>query len=144
MAKTTITNAYVQIINQDAGGLTYDLSDHVQSVDIKYSRATPDSTSMGATSQGRMSGLQDCTITLNLFQDYAAGKVDEALWALFNASASAEITIKPANTAVSATNPRYYGNVILSNYTPASGKVGDIAMQNITLPADGAITRSIT
>ena len=68
MAKTTITNAYVQIVNNDASGNTFDLSDHVQSVTLKYSRETPENTSMGATSKGRLSGLQDCTVTLNLYQ----------------------------------------------------------------------------
>jgi|GEM_PF-618792 len=144
MAKTTITNAYVQIVNNDASGNTFDLSDHVQSVTLKYSRETPESTSMGASAKGRLTGLQDCTVNLNLYQDYAAGKVDAALWELFNAASSSTITIKPANAAISATNPRYYGNVIVSNYEPSSGKVGDIAMQNISLPADGAILRAIT
>ena len=43
---------------------------------------------------------------------------------------------------VTATNPQYEFNALVTQYTPYSGAVGDLATLSVTWPVDGAVTRA--
>src|SRR3990167_515061 len=85
----------------------------------------PDNTHGGNTAKVR-SGLEEWTLNVTFLQDFAASEVDATLDALggvghagFNVIAGADKT-----NAVSATNPRYSGNAIMSSYRPLGGPHG--------------------
>lgn len=138
MAKFVITDASVVLT---VSATPYTLSDHIESVTIDTKKDTPETTAMGASWRERIAGLKDYSITLNMHQDFAAGSVDAAIYAAFNA-ASATIVIKPTSAAVSATNPSFTGTVICPSYTPLSGNIGDVSKMSVTLQGSGAIVRA--
>lgn len=139
MAKFTIQDVSV-VLN---AGSAFDLSDHCDSVTIEYKKDTPETTAMGTSGyRSRIPGLKDWTITLNLQQDFAAGAVDAALYAGFMATTNPTITIKPTSGAPSATNPSYSGTCIVPSYSPVAGKVGDVAVMQVSLVGSGTLARA--
>lgn len=139
MAKFVITDASVVLT---VGATPYDLSDHLESVTVDAKKDTPETNAMGPSWRERLGGLKDYSITLNMHNDFAAGSVDAAIYAAFNATTNPTIVIKPTSAAVSATNPSFSGAVICPAYTPLSGNVGDVSKQNVTLQGSGALTRA--
>ncbi len=140
MAKFTLTDVTVVL---NVGGTNYDLSDHLDSVTVEYKKEVPDSTGMGSGGfRQRISGLKDWTMSLNFQQDFAAGSVDAAIYAGFMSDTNPTVTVKPKSSAVSATNPSYSGSCVVPNYTPLSGKVGDVSMMQVSLEGSGILTRA--
>lgn len=134
MASVHFNNAHVTINSVD-------LSDHVKSVTLNYEAAALDETAMGDTTRTNLAGLLNWTLTVNFIQDYAASEVDATLFSLVGAAAFA-IAVRPVNTTVSATNPEYQGNAILTSYPPMGGGVGDLEMAQATFASAGALTRA--
>lgn len=116
------------------------LSDHVKSVELKYEAADLDSTAMGSSTHTRLAGLKDWSATVTFNQDYAAASVDVTLFSLVGA-APFTILIRDTSGANSTTNPQYSGSCILTNYTPAGGKVGELAEATAEFKAAGALSR---
>src|ERR1051326_6474374 len=100
MAITVLTNVSV-VYN------SVDLSDHVESVEIDMSAEDVDITAMGASARTHAPGLRADKITLNVYQDYAASKVDATVSPLLGSATGASMVIKPVATTVSSTNPSY-------------------------------------
>ena len=136
MAFVVLKNAYVMINNVD-------LSDHVKQVTVNYSAESLENTAMGATTKSRQGGLLDWSVEVEFYQDYASGKVDATLFPLVGAAAFA-IHVKPENATISAANPDFTGNVILPEYSPVSGSVGELSTVSVTFEAAGALTRDVT
>ena len=135
MGLIVLKNAYVMVNNVD-------LSDHVKSVTVNYSAESLENTAMGATTKSRQAGLLDWSVEVEFYQDYANAKVDATLFPLVGAAAFA-IHVKPENAAIAATNPDYTGNVILPEYSPVSGSVGELSTVSVTFEAAGALTRDV-
>jgi hypothetical protein len=120
MAKFVLKNASV-VIN------SVDLSDHVKSVTVDYAIQENAQTTMGDTYENFIAGtLKIASLDFEFTQDYASGKVDATLNGLLGVSTV--VTVKPVATTVGPTNPRYYGNMMLTKYTPMGGSVGDTSM----------------
>ena len=120
-----------------------DLSDHVRSVTVNYSAELQDKTAMGDDARSRIAGVKDFNIAIEFNQDYAASKVDAILFPMVGSTAK-YITVKATTATVSATNPRFYGMVLLEGYSPVAGAVGDLATVSVTFQGDGDLTRSTT
>ena len=133
MARIVLTNAVVKIN-------AVDLSDHVASVELSQEVEEVETTAFGDTARTRTGGLANNTLSLDFHQDFASASVDDTLNALVGGTASFEIL--PAGTAVSATNPKYTGTVLLTEWTPVSGAIGELATASITWPISGAVTRA--
>jgi len=132
MARIVLTGALVKI----AG---IDLSDHVASVTITQNWDEVETTAFGDSGRTRVAGLQDSSIALDFHQDFAAASVDATLEPL--AGGTASFYISSQGTAVSATNPKYTGTVLITEYTPIAGAVGDLATVSVTWPVSGVVTR---
>jgi hypothetical protein len=50
--------------------------------------------------------------------------------------------VKPVNGAVSPTNPSYTFSVLISEWTPLNGGVGELATASVTWPISGVITKA--
>ena len=119
MAITVLTNAQV-FVN------SVDLSDHVSKVTVEDSRDSVDVTAMGATNKAVTKGLGDAKITIDFFQDFAAGKVHATLQPLISSSTTVPVEVRPVNGARSATNPAMYlAGALLMTYNGLDGSVGD-------------------
>jgi hypothetical protein len=120
-----------------------DLSDHCKSVTINYSANMLDATVMGSGTKINAAGILDWSVQAEFRQDYGAGSVDATLFALIGA-ASFTVTIKPDSGAVSATNPRFYGSMVLARYNPASGSHGGDHLCSAQFQSAGVLTRATT
>ena len=102
---------------------------------------------MGTTNANfhtRIAGLRDWSGTIDFIQDFAAGQVDANIGPDIMAGTSRTLTIKPTSAAVGATNPRYFGSILVKTYDPVAGKVGDLALGKIAFVGAGALTRATT
>jgi len=133
MARIVLTNAVVKINSVD-------LSDHVASVELAQEVEEVETTAFGDTARTRTGGLANNSLSLDFHQDFASASVDDTLNGLVGGTASFEIL--PNGTAVGATNPRYTGTVLLTEWTPVSGAIGELATASITWPISGAVTRA--
>jgi hypothetical protein len=134
MARIVLTDVGVVL-----GGI--DLSDHIASVTINQSIDAVETTAFGDNGRTRVGGLEDSSLTLDFHQDFAAGEVDATIAPLVGGTAS--FVIAPFGTAVAAsgTAPRYTGTVLLTEWTPLNGAVGDLSTASVTWPVSGVVAR---
>jgi len=119
MAIFVMTDAHV-IVN----GVV--LSDHCSKVTVEDSRDAVDVTAMGATSKNIQKGLGDAKITLDFFQDFAAGKVHATLQPLVGSSTPVAVEVRATSAARSATNPAaLLSAALLMNYNMLDSGVGE-------------------
>lgn len=133
MATFVLTDASV-VIN------AVDLSDHVRQVTLNVEADGQEDTAMGDSWRSRLGGLKDSSVEIEFNQDFAASEVDATLWPLFGTTTT--VTIKPTSSAVSATNPSFSGSMLLTEYPPLDGSVGDVATTSVTFEGAGTITRA--
>lgn len=135
MAKQVATNVVVKV-----GGV--DLSSFVSNVSLSSSADAIETTSFSsAGARERVSGLKDNSVTIDFMQDYAAAAVEATVYPLIGSTAVA-FEILPNGTAVSATNPKYTGSLIVTDWTPVAGAVGELLTASVTWPITGAITKA--
>ena len=141
MARLVLTNAYVVYASND-------ISQYVTSVSLSTSVDVIETTGLGSSARTRVGGLFDNSITLEFNQDFA----DNALEELINGTSLATSTvgttvameIRPVNAAVSANNPKYTFNALISEWQPLSGAVGELVSVSATWPISGVITKAIS
>ena len=135
MAKQVATNVVVKV-----GGV--DLSSFVSNVSLSSSADAIETTSFSsAGARERVSGLKDNSVTIDFMQDYAAAAVEATVYPLIGSTAVA-FEILPNGTAVSATNPKYTGSLIVTDWTPVAGAVGELLTASVTWPITGATTKA--
>ena len=122
------------------------LSDHVSSVTIESSFDEVDFTAFGSKYKEIGQGIGDATITLAVFQDFAAASVDATLWPLSQSGATFPVVVKPTSLAVSATNPSYTMTAVLLSFNPLAGAVGEASTTDVTLrnAANVGIVRAVS
>jgi len=133
MAVFTYKDVYVSL-----GGT--EISDHVKSVTLNQSIETIDQTAMGDSTRTFRKGLDGWTAEFEFHQDFAASEFD-AIWAVATDNLLA-VELRPANTTVSATNPKYTGTGLVTSYSPLGGTVGDGAMAPVSIVANTSLTRA--
>ena len=140
MARLVLTNVEVTI-----AGVS--LSDHIASVTLGSTYDVLETTAFAggnvpAAAKTRTAGLVDNSVTLEFHQDFAAGDVEATIYPLLGTVAA--IKIQPVNGAVSATNPEYQFDAVISEWTPLNGAVGELATASVTWPITGPITKDVT
>ena len=134
MARIVLTNAYVTVNSVD-------VSDHVASVTLNSSIDVVETTAFGTTgARTRIGGLADNSITLEFHQDYASGSIEATVYPLLGTTTT--VVVKPNGGTTSATNPSYTSTVLVSEWTPLNGAVGELATASVTWPVSGAITKA--
>jgi hypothetical protein len=116
------------------------LASYLTQVELKSSATDVATTAFGSTWVTRVAGLKEGSLTLQFNQDYAASTVDATLWPLLGTNAT--VVIKPTSTATSSSNPAYTAVCLVTDLTPISGNIGDLATFSITWPTSGAISRA--
>jgi hypothetical protein len=106
------------------------LSDHANQVTVEDTRDSVDITAFGATSKAVTKGLGDASITIQLFQDFAAGKTHATLQPLIGSTTGVTIEVRATSAARSATNPAALMTGLLMNYNMLSGGIGDATQIN--------------
>ena len=116
------------------------LASYLTQVELKATATDVTTTAFGSTWVTRVAGLREGSLTLTFNQDYAAATVDPTLWALLGTNAT--VVIKPTGSAVGTSNPAYTAICLVTDLTPISGQIGDLATLSITWPTTGAIGRA--
>jgi hypothetical protein len=134
MAKQVITSRFVSIG-------TADVSSALSGASLEISVEEVDKTSLGSNGWREVAaGLKSGSLTLNFMQDYAVGAIDSLLYPLIGTEAT--VTMRASSATVSSSNPAYTAVVLVSQYTPIMGAVGDLATFDVTFPTVGAVTRA--
>jgi hypothetical protein len=132
MAKFAATD-YLVTIN---GGT---VSTNLNSVELAQEADDIETTAFGQSFRTRIGGLKSGTLTLNFMQDFGSGSIDATLNPLLGTIAT--VVIRPTSAAVSATNPDYSANCLVTQYSPFASSVGDLATLSVTWPVTGSVTR---
>ena len=121
---------------------TVDFSASLAAVTLDISREQLETTAFGDAARTYIAGLQDASVTFSFHQDFAASAVDATLHAALGTEVA--IVVKPTSDAVGTGNPSYSFNALVTQITPFSSNVGDLATQDVSFPISGAITRATT
>ena len=114
-------------------------STNLNSVELALESDDLETTAFGGTFRERIGGLKTGSLTLQFMQDFAAASVDATLNGLVGSIAT--VVIIPAGTSVTATNPSYTANCLVTQYSPFASSVGDLATFSVTWPVTGTVTR---
>jgi hypothetical protein len=140
MARLVLTNVEVTV-----AGVS--LADHIASVTLGSTYDVLETTAFKGgnvpqAAKTRTPGLVDNSVTLEFHQDFAAGSVNATIYPLLGTVAA--IKVQPVNGAVSAENPEYSFNAVISEWTTLNGAVGELATASVTWPITGAIVADTT
>jgi hypothetical protein len=115
-------------------------STSLASVELPVEVEEQETTAFGSTWRTRIAGLQSGSITLEFHQDFAASAIDATIYPLLGTNAT--VTVRPAGSVTSATNPSFSGTFLVTQYSPFNSTVGDLATLSLTWPLTGALTRA--
>ena len=136
MAKFVMKNCRVEVNS-------IDFTDHASSVEVSLSKDDVETTSFSGSGRERVAGLRNEKFTVNFQQDFAAANVDATLWPLYNNETEFVVKVRPTASAISTTNPEYTATVVLLEYQPLAGKVGDLSETSVTFPVQrGTLARN--
>lgn len=135
MAIFVLTDAYVSVNSVD-------ISDYVTSVSLPFNAAQVDTTAMGDSWNTAIGGLKSGSITINLHNDFVDDGLDEDMFALLGTVTA--VAVRPTSSAISTANPEYQFDVLVTEWKPVDGSVGDLAATSVTWPFAGAVTRDTT
>jgi hypothetical protein len=87
-----------------------------------------------------LGGLESGTIGITFKNSYTVGELDALMWALRRSvvtwKARADLD------AVTTSNPQYSGSLLVNEWVPISGAVGDVAEVDVTFPMSGPMARA--
>jgi len=115
-------------------------STSLASVELPIEVDEQETTAFGSSWRTRIAGLKSGSITLEFHQDFGSSSVDATLYPLLGTNATVVVT--PTSGTVTATNPSYSGEFLVTSYTPYASTVGDLATLSVTWPLTGALTRA--
>lgn len=116
-----------------------DFSTSLSAVTLDISVEEQDTTAFGATARTRIGGLQDGSISLDFHQDFGASSIDATLFPILGTNAT--VVVVPTSGTISATNPSYTAECLVTQYQPFASSVGDLATLSVSWPITGAVTR---
>ena len=126
----------------NSGGSLVDLSAFCEDVSLSRDIETAEVTTFGDSAKEYITGLTDATISISgKFDANGASSVDSVLSGILGQAATVTYNYRPNSAAISATNPEYQGEAILTSYEVA-GSVGDAVTFSAELQCTGAITRA--
>ncbi len=135
MAKMVLTTEYVALNGTD-------LSSYCKKAELQLESEAKEVTTFGSAGWKEfLGGLKSGTLALEFEQDFAASALDSILFPLFGTVVTFEV--RPTSAAAGASNPKYTGSVLLAQYNPVTGGVGDDATVSISIPTTGAVSRAI-
>lgn len=117
-----------------------DVSDHTSKIELTLEVEEKDVTTFASLGwKESLGGLKSGSLAVTFKQDIAASALDSQIWALFGTVTTFEVRL--TNAARGTSNPAYTGNVLVRQWTPISGSVGDVAEASVTWPTSAAVQR---
>jgi hypothetical protein len=139
MAKIVLTNAYVLL------GDLYDISSYVTNISLSTTHDIIETTQFGDVYKTRIAGLGDNQANFEFLQDFSStivnpGGLENVIYPLIGTA----IKIRPTGAAVSTSNPQYSFSLLISEWQPLSGSVGELSTASVSWPISGEITKTTT
>jgi len=97
-------------------------------------------TTMSNSDHVFLGGLNNDSVTVEFFNDFAASSVNDLVEAALGSYLNLKLV--PVSGTVTATNPSYTGTFLVTQYTPYASTVGDLATVSVSWPLTGALTRA--
>ena len=118
-----------------------DLSDQCTSAVINYVSEQLENTTFSNTSRSFTSGLYSNTVTVTLYQSYAATETEASIYSLVGTTTT--LVLKPSSSAVGASNPSYtLTGAFLSAHTPINASLGELSTIDLTF-SGGVLTKAV-
>jgi hypothetical protein len=133
MAEFMLNNASVTINSVD-------LSSYVTSVTLSQSADSLETTAMGDSARTFIGGLTNGTVDIDFNADFAASKTEATIFPLVGTTTA--VVVKPVDASVSATNPSYTFNVVVTEWDTLNGSIGELATHSVSWQIAGAITKA--
>lgn len=131
MAKLVLTDTVVELNSTD-------ISANVAAVTLTSSSAEIETTAFGQGAVTRTGGLKDNSITLEMHQEFSS--IEGLVYPLIGSTAT--IVVKPNGSSVGTANPSYTATVLVTEWTPVNGAVGELATASVSWPVSGTITKA--
>ena len=133
MAKIVLTDVKV-LIN------SINLSDHITKITIDEKLDVIETTGFSATAKTRSAGLVENSVTIEFLQDFATSNVEQTIYPLLGTATT--IVVSPTSSTNGVVgNPTYTFSALVSEWTPLSGGIGELATASVTWPISGAVTK---
>ncbi|MFY1669493.1 hypothetical protein ACN27G_05995 [Plantactinospora sp. WMMB334] len=87
-----------------------------------------------------LGGIASGQLAWTAKNDTGSGELDEDMWALLGQVVTWEARV--SNGSVSTSNPAFSGSVLVKNWTPIAGSVGDVNEASYTWPTSGVVSRA--
>lgn len=134
MPKMVLKAAYVSLNGTD-------LSAHTSKIELKAEVDEQDVTTFASGGWTELlGGLSSGELSVGFKQDVAAAALDATMWPLFGSVVPFEVRL--SNTAVGTSNPKWTGNVLIKEWQPIGGSVGDVAEMDLSFPTSGPFIRA--
>ncbi len=118
-----------------------DLSTYTAKIELSIEVDEQETTTFASSSYKEvLGGIRSGSLGITFKQDVAAGLLDSIMWPLLGTVVAFEVRL--SNAAVSTSNPKYTGSVLISKWAPISGSVGDVAEVEVEYPTTGVVTRA--
>lgn len=116
-------------------------STQVVKVEIDATVVDLDATAFGGSGWvQRVGGLKDGKVSFDFNQDFTpVTGLDAAFWPLLGTLVTFEE--RATSAARSTANPAYTGSMLIDEWKPISGKVGDISVISVSFPTSGVVLR---
>ena len=133
MAKLVLTNATVSLNGTD-------ISNDVAAITLSTTAAEVPTTSFGSGGAvTRVAGLIDNSVTLSLHNEYSS--VEGLVYPLVGSTA-VTMVIKASTASPSTASPSWTFQVLVTEWTPINGAVGELNTADVTWPISGTITKA--
>jgi hypothetical protein len=148
MARIVLTDVDVELNGSPIG-------EYIASVTLSTPEDVVETTAFGPVgARTRTSGLKDHSVALEFHNDFASGAMESIIDAI-GIGQLTNLVIKPTSAAISTTNPAYRadnsgtgaakaGQVLISEWTPLNGAVGELSTVSVTWPISGQIVKDTT
>lgn len=134
MAKSVLLASYLSINATD-------LSSYCYKIELPIEVEDKETTTFGSAGWKEfLGGLKSGSLSVGFKQDVAAAALDAIMWPLLGTVVAFEIRL--SNAAVGTSNPKYTGSLLIKNWKPIAGNVGDVAEVEVDFPTTGTVTRA--
>lgn len=117
-----------------------DLSANTKKGELQLVSAAQNTTTYGdAGWETFLGGLKSGTLGWDYMNDLAAAALDSLMFPLLGTVVSFEV--RGVNSARSTSNPAYVGNILIEEWKPLGGSVGDVNGAGVSYKTSGAVTR---
>lgn len=117
-----------------------DLTNYIDSISIDEKYDDVETTAFGQNSKTYVAGLGDHKVSLEFLQDFALSTVEATIYPLLSTVTS--MSVRALSSATSTTNPAYTFSVLVDEWMPVDGKVGDLSKASVSWPISGDIVKS--